>query len=1143
MVGVIDSGVDYTHPDLVSNIWTNPGEIAGNGIDDDGNGFIDDIHGYDFINNDGDPMDDNNHGTHVAGTIAGAGNNGQGVTGVNWSSSIMGLKFLSESGSGYTSDAVRAINYATMMRTSYGVNIRVTNNSWGGGGSSVAMQDAIQASGDAGILFVAAAGNDGTNNDALPHYPSSYALDNVLSVAATDHNDNLASFSNYGQTTVHLAAPGVSILSTVAGGGYSFFSGTSMATPHVAGVAALAWAVDPEATVAEIRTALLQGTDTLGSLAGKCTTEGRLNALNTLELLSGDGPAAPVIASLGISSNYITAGTSTTLTARGISDSDGTVSSVSFYRDANGDGLHDEGDTLLTTASPVPGDEVSYTLATDGMTPGSYTFFARALDNDGQWSATARGTLFLIAPDDHGDDAVGASAVTVGDTIAGTIERDGDVDWFAFTATAGSIYRFETALGSLTDSCLYLYDQEGVTFLEANDDIRWPDNLGSRITWQAEASGTYYLAVEPFTDGLWGDYTLQLTDISDLADDHGDDAPTATQIAIGDTTGGSLEVAWDKDWFSFQAVAGTTYLFDVELADLGDSELYLYGTNGTSILDYNDDYDFAVDLRSRISWTAEADGTYYLSVHSYCECYSGDYTIRAAAVADDHGNSPGTGTTVSVGEMVAGDIEFGTDVDFFAVDLEAGGHYSFRTSLGSLPDSVLYLYGPGGWEILDYSDDISYPEDPSSHIEWIAKTSGTYYVAVESYEAPETGDYTLDVQLLNFVPTLATLGDQLLEPGQDSVEVTLIGGDGDGDALTYTVRVIGTDPYAASAYSLDQELGLYRHRIGYLENTYGANEKLIASDEGWHFILPNGEFYRWEGSVADSVLVASLTSRYYLDPTLLHDAVVPISPDCVALTLVGDTLTIDPADGYHESFSVRVEVTDGIDTVFDAFDVAWNIPDIVDLGAVGYAEVASDPTTEDSRWFQLVTEHDGYLSVEALLANAGDSATLRVRDGNCVEVATWDSSLTEGRLDLIVSAGETYYVEVIGQADLRIANLVQIIGESVLVHGTEGDDQFEFRAGEQYRVVANSVEYLLESSVVSSISFDGIGGQDSCTLTGSPSDDTTYMRPSSTTLIGNGYCVSVGSVDRIDVYGGGGVAIGVTCTTRAGTIVSMARRT
>ena len=176
VVAVIDTGVDYTHPDLAANIWTNPGEIAGNGRDDDGNGFVDDVHGYDFAEHDGDPMDDNGHGTHVAGTIAAVGNNGLGVAGVNWSASIMPLKFLNSQGPGYLSDAIRAINYATMERTRYGVNVRVMNNSWGGGGFSSAMQTAIQAASDAGILFVAAAGNSGTNNDASPHYPANYTL-------------------------------------------------------------------------------------------------------------------------------------------------------------------------------------------------------------------------------------------------------------------------------------------------------------------------------------------------------------------------------------------------------------------------------------------------------------------------------------------------------------------------------------------------------------------------------------------------------------------------------------------------------------------------------------------------------------------------------------------------------------------------------------------------------------------------------------------------------------------------------------------------------------------------------------------------------------------------------------------------------
>ena len=218
LVGVIDTGVDYNHPDLAANIWTNPGEIAGNGIDDDGNGYIDDVHGYDFVNNDGDPMDDNGHGTHFSGTIGGVGNNGIGVAGVNWNVKIMALKFLDSGGSGSTANAVAGVQYATMM------GVDVTSNSWGGGGFSQALYDAIDAAGAANIAFVAAAGNNGANNDTSPAYPAAYDLPNIISVAATDDNDELASFSNYGAASVDLGAPGVDILSTLPGNQYGLLS-------------------------------------------------------------------------------------------------------------------------------------------------------------------------------------------------------------------------------------------------------------------------------------------------------------------------------------------------------------------------------------------------------------------------------------------------------------------------------------------------------------------------------------------------------------------------------------------------------------------------------------------------------------------------------------------------------------------------------------------------------------------------------------------------------------------------------------------------------------------------------------------------------------------------------------------------------
>ena len=351
VVAVIDTGVDYTHSALAGNIWVNPGEIAGNGADDDQNGFIDDVYGYDFVNNDGNPMDDNSHGTHVAGIITSVGDY-----------SIMSLKFLNANGSGYLSDAIEAINYATMMRTRYGVNVRVENNSWGGGGFSTAMQNAIQASNNAGILFVAAAGNSGANNDVTPQYPANYTPPNVISVAASAQNDQLASFSCYGATTVDIAAPGVSIYSTIPGNRYASYSGTSMATPYVSGVAALAWSVAPNASVAEVRNAILQGADPVAALSGKVATGGRLNAYNTLLLLGAQLPQGPVIASLTASPNPVMAGSVVTLNAYGITDSTGAVALVWFACDTNNNGQYDAADSIVGSTTTISDGEAGVRL-------------------------------------------------------------------------------------------------------------------------------------------------------------------------------------------------------------------------------------------------------------------------------------------------------------------------------------------------------------------------------------------------------------------------------------------------------------------------------------------------------------------------------------------------------------------------------------------------------------------------------------------------------------------------------------------------------------------------------------------------------------------------------------------------------------
>lgn len=280
IVGVIDTGVDTDHEDLKANIWRNPGETGdgkeNNKIDDDGNGFVDDYRGWDFINDDNNPFDDNDHGTHVSGSIGAVGNNGKGVVGVCWNVSIMPLKFLAGNGSGTTDDAVGAIIYGANM------GAKVLSNSWGGGGKSQALEDAIKFAQQKGVLFVAAAGNDFSNNDKAPTYPANYNVSNIISVAANTSSDQLAGFSNYGKKTVELSAPGNNIFSTVARSKYASLSGTSMATPHVSGAAALILSQYPNLSVDQLVIRLLGSVDRKSKYADKVSTGGRLNVFKAL---------------------------------------------------------------------------------------------------------------------------------------------------------------------------------------------------------------------------------------------------------------------------------------------------------------------------------------------------------------------------------------------------------------------------------------------------------------------------------------------------------------------------------------------------------------------------------------------------------------------------------------------------------------------------------------------------------------------------------------------------------------------------------------------------------------------------------------------------------------------------------------------
>jgi len=349
-----NSGTVTTHPDLAANIWTNPDEIPGDGIDNDANGFVDDIHGWNFFDN--APWvffsaAEDAHGTHVSGIIGAAGDNGLGVSGVNLQVQMMILKFIGPF-SGATSDAIAAIQYASDK------NVRVINASWGGEGFNQSLKDAIEA---CGCVFVAAAGNGGLDQigddtDITPHYPSAYNSTNIIAVAATDDDDALTSFSNFGATSVDLSAPGASILSTIPINSYDFFDGTSMATPHVSGVAGLLLSQMPSLTPGEVKDRILNNVDPIPGLSGITVTGGRLNAANALS------PDPPV---LSISSNQVSFTTGETLIVTINRDNPGFPLTADFYAGV-----------ILPQFSTV------FSFTSPGMTPGSFFDFSTLVPFD-----------------------------------------------------------------------------------------------------------------------------------------------------------------------------------------------------------------------------------------------------------------------------------------------------------------------------------------------------------------------------------------------------------------------------------------------------------------------------------------------------------------------------------------------------------------------------------------------------------------------------------------------------------------------------------------------------------------------------------------------------------------------------------------
>ncbi|EAQ80099.1 S8 family serine peptidase [Blastopirellula marina] len=986
VVAVIDTGVDYTHPDLIHSMWVNPGEIAGDGIDNDGNGFVDDVYGYDFLNNDGDPMDDNMHGTHVAGTIAAEGDNATGVVGVASSASIMALKFLSASGSGSTADAVRALNYATMMKKLYGVNVVATNNSWGGGEYSSALYNAIKASGDEDILFVAAAGNNGTNNDVNPQYPASYGLDNVISVAATDHNDQLAGFSNYGASSVDIAAPGVGIVSTITRGRYLSLSGTSMAAPHVSGVIALAYSINPSATMEQIKAALLGGADDIAGLHGKVSTGGRLNALGTLHQLNFSVTDASIEAGAVVESPL----TNFTIEFSGNFDPS-TVAASDFL--VNGQAA----DSLTV----VNGNQVTFHYS--------------------QSPIVAQGAQRM-------------------ELLAGSVERNGDglaltgfVREFFYDAARLTITQTSIANGAALDDLPKYLD---LIFSEAID----PATL-TAADLQLSSGGV--IAVEMIGDRtarFWlqlpydnGEITYQLADGA-VADLHGNVGAGITghfsidlvDIAIYETTGpiplptyGSIDIPLQIS--DDLKVADADIWLDIDHTWDSDLTVVLIAPNGTQIKLFSaiggsgdgfhgtildDDAEMLIgDAAAPFSGRFRPSGD--LSLLEGMST-AGTWTLR---VSDSFASDVGTLQSFGIHFSVASSLEIDPldDItihhvqDSLEVDVNAspGATISAKV-LGDVPANVhwnaetgrLTIDPPRGY-VGNFTVRVSAARG--------GETTWEEFVVSVTNDAVQLGviaDQTLshdgqlelpltvenrDGDLLTYIATATDAAGRLVEvaisdgvfrfdatsAAAGNVQVTISVSDGVSTAtqtfsITISAAPIAADPLpsefagtsgkpleidlsqydfgqgmtdfevaapgggtttGASQYGVVQDDWLEQTNFAY--NSQRQGEKYVKTESGqWCFVTTDGQhalLHEWKGSFVRSTVIATLDISYYNDPKLLYqnEPATPQADVDVAIDPATGKLVVTPRDGFAGRITLTVTATGSNGAETRTFDVVF----------------------------------------------------------------------------------------------------------------------------------------------------------------------------------------------------------------------------
>jgi subtilisin family serine protease len=797
VVAVIDSGVDYNHPDLKANMWKNPGETPGDNIDNDKNGFVDDVYGYDFENNDANPMDDDDHGTHVAGTIGAVGNNGTGVVGVSWNVSLMAVKFLGPRG-GTTANAIKSVQYVTNMRKA-GVNVVASNNSWGGGAFNQSLEDAIEEGGKAGVLFVAAAGNSANDNDESPVYPTSYDSEYIISVAATDRRNRLATFSNYGETTVDIGAPGVDIYSTLPNGAYGNLSGTSMAAPQVSGAIALLAAAKPGLTAAELKAAILSTAQPIPALAGKVATGGLLNVHEALRSL---GPLADIV---DVSPDQREDPVDEIVISfdrpvSGVDDSDFVLKRVT------------EDDTVESSLVGVPFEPVDDTgmrwrfvgLAA-GLTtrPGQYTLTLNHSGSqivgkvDGKALYASPTESWTQLPPDIGDtlrDAEPLMPESDGTIqIAGKI-GDGknglrDIDMYWVELGKGKILSVDIdarSIGSGLDTVVRIFDSAG-NELASNDDYGMAAD--SFLSYEAPADGRYFIGISSFGNSNYspkvagsgspgrttGEFAMTVT---------GDPTPPPMPLTVDivDVSPDPRYTAVDSVEIELnRAVSGLTvdhFRLTRDGADVKLDGVTLAAAEGGAS-------DNAWTLSGLGSITAEP-GAYTLTLVPNSNITDGARSLLASAYDSWTVLTPDSHDTIANAKIftldelfalggrvsgIIGDGSFGSrDIDFYGAQLEAGKTYTIDINARSLAtpsslDSVLRIFDANGRQ-LARNDDFNRSHD--SFLRFTPKTTGTYYVGVSGYRnssynamsgagrrVGSTGSYEIQFGIAPAAPTQA----------------------------------------------------------------------------------------------------------------------------------------------------------------------------------------------------------------------------------------------------------------------------------------------------------------------------------------------------------------------------------------------------